>query len=405
MMKIRTTFAFGLFAALLSLDAAAEKIKAGQRKIPAPPFEIVKTPAAEGSLAPNLCRFGDHFALSWIERDRNRTPSVRVAGWNGKAFDKARTVATSKQMFVNWADIPSVIEAPSSDLYAHWLDRISSKTYAYGIRVARSTDRGKSWKPMGWMHDDVSPTEHGFVSFVRERKRVRAFWLDGRAMAKKGGKMMLRTAVLEGNKIKAERVLDDDVCTCCPTSAAPLAAGAMVVYRDRSPKEIRDIGFTRRIDDGWTKPAIVHADNWFFPGCPVNGPSIATDGNLVAISRFTVVNNKAQVILRLSKNGRMKFGRDIVLDKNEPVGRCTTVCTKDAVFTVWIGHEGKQTALQLAQISHDGKIVRKATLVQINGTRSSGMPQAVFSGGYLWVSWTDANRVRLGRVKIGDQTL
>ena len=50
-------------------------------------------------------------------------------------------------------------------------------------------------------------------------------------MAKKGGKMMLRTAILDGNKINAERVLDNDVCTCCPTSAVPLAAGAMVIYR------------------------------------------------------------------------------------------------------------------------------------------------------------------------------
>ena len=369
------------------------------------PFEIVKTPAVEGSLAPNLCPFGDHFVLSWIERDGNRSAGMRVASWNGKTFDKARTVATSKQMFVNWADIPSVIQAPSGDLYAHWLDRISSKSYAYGIRVSRSTDRGKSWKQMGWLHDDESPTEHGFVSFVPEGKLVRAFWLDGRAMAKKGGKMMLRTAVLDGNKIKAERVLDDDVCTCCPTSAAQLAAGPVVVYRDRSPKEIRDISFTRRMDERWTKPGIVHADNWFFPGCPVNGSSIATHGNLVAISRYTVVNNKAQVILRLSQNGQIKSGRDIVLDKKQPVGRCTTVCTKNAVITVWIGREGEQTVLRLAQVSPDGKLVRSATLAPIDGTRSSGMPRAVVSGGYLWVSWTDANRVRLGRVKIGDQTL
>ena len=370
-------------------------------KAAAPPFELVKTPAGARSLAPNLCAVGDGFALSWIERNADRTASVRVAIWNGNgtSFDNPHTVATSKQMFANWADIPSVIEAPSGDLYAHWLDRISSKTYAYGIRITRSTDRGKTWKPMGWLHDDASPTMHGFVSFVPEGKRVRAFWLDGRAMVKKGGKMLLRTAVIDGDKIKDERVLDNDVCTCCPTSAAHLAAGAMVVYRDRSPKEIRDIAFTRRTATGWTPPALVHADNWFFPACPVNGASIATHGDFIAISRYTVANNQAQVILRLSKDGKMKLGKEIVLDQNEPVGRCATVCTKDAVFTVWIGNEGKHPALQLAQVSHDGKLVRRATLAKISGDRSSGMPRAIYSGGHLWVSWTDANRVRVGRVK------
>jgi hypothetical protein len=370
-----------------------------QSQAAALPFEIVETPAAAGSLAPNLCTFGNHFVLSWIQRGSNRTATVRVASWNGKSFDATRTVAASKQMFANWADIPSVIEAPSGDLYAHWLDRISSKIYAYGIRIVRSTDHGKTWKPMGWLHDDVSPTQHGFVSFVPEVKRVRAFWLDGRAMVKKGGKMMLRTAILDGDKIKDERVLDDDVCTCCPTSAAPLATGPMVIYRDRSPKEIRDIAFTRRAATGWTPPALIHADNWFFPGCPVNGASIATHGNLITISRYTVANNKAQVILRLSKDGNMKSGKEIVLDQNEPVGRCATVCTKDSVFTVWIGNEGNHTALQLAQVSHDGKLVRRATLAKISGDRSSGMPRAISSSGHLWVSWADANRVRVGRVK------
>jgi hypothetical protein len=97
----------------------------------------------------------------------------------------------------------------------------------------------------------------------------------------------------------------------------------------------------------------------------------------------------------------MKFGKEIVLDQDSPVGRCATVFTKDAVFTVWIGREGKQTALQMAQVSPGGKIERRTTLAPINSNRSSGMPRAVVSGGYLWVTWTGENRVRLGRLKIG----
>ena len=104
-------------------------------------------------------------------------------------------------MFTNWADIPSIIEAPSGDLYAHWLDRISSKTYAYGIRIERSTNRGISWKSLGWLHEDTSATEHGFVSLISEDHHVRAFWLDGRMMTNSTGSMMLRTAILKGDQI------------------------------------------------------------------------------------------------------------------------------------------------------------------------------------------------------------
>ena len=77
-------------------------------------------------------------------------------------------------------------------------------------------------------------------------------------------------------------MLDDNVCTCCPTSAVPLTAGPIVVYRDRSQREIRD-SFILRTENKWTEPA--HwKDNWLMPGCPVNGASIATNGDLVAIS-------------------------------------------------------------------------------------------------------------------------
>ena len=80
---------------------------------------------------------------------------------NFPLLSKQHAIAT-KKMFSNWADIPSIIEAPNGDFYAQWLHRISSKTYAYGIQIERSIDRGKSWNSLGWLHADTSETEHGF---------------------------------------------------------------------------------------------------------------------------------------------------------------------------------------------------------------------------------------------------
>ena len=363
------------------------------------PFEMVKTPADNNSLAPNICSFGEHFALSWIERKSDGLARLQMASWNGLSFNKKNLVTQSNQMFANWADIPSIVEAPSGDLYAHWLNRISSKTYAYGIRIERSVNQGKSWSSLGWLHNDTSATEHGFVSLIPEDRHVRAFWLDGRMMKKSKGKMMLHTAIIDGEKIINERVLDEDVCTCCPTSAVQLSGGPMVVYRDRSPKDIRDISFVLAKSRKWSEPTTLKIDNWLMPGCPVNGASIDTFGNLIAVSRFTVIQDKAQVILRLFNEGQMKSGKEIVLDKDIPIGRCATVCTKDSIYTAWIGFEKNQAVLKLAQVSLDGKIKRNTILTPIDGSRSSGMPRAIFSGGYLWVSWTDTNQVRLGRLK------
>ena len=362
-------------------------------------FEKVKTPANENALAPNLCSFGDHFALSWIERNQKGTDKLKMASWNGLKFDEQNLIAESKKMFANWADIPSLIEAPSGDLYANWLNRIGNKTYAYGVRIERSVNRGKSWDSIGWLHNDTSATEHGFVSLIPEDSHVRAFWLDGQMMSKPKGKMMLRSAIIDGDQIKDECVLDDDVCTCCPTSAIQLSSGPIVVYRNRSPQEVRDISFVLGKDRKWSKPTRLQADNWLMPGCPVNGASIATTGNLVAVSRFTIINKKPQVILRLFMAGQNKSGKDIVLDKNAPIGRSATVCTKDSIYTVWIGFEKKRSVLRMAEVSLAGEIKEMTTLTQIDETRSSGMPRAIFSGNYLWVSWTDSNQIQLGRLK------
>ena len=362
-------------------------------------FEIVKTPTNKNSLAPNLCSFGNHFALSWIERNTDGEARLQMATWNGSEFDEIRLIAKSKGMFANWADIPSLVEAPSGDLYAHWLNRIGNETYAYGIQIERSIDHGKRWQSLGWLHNDTSATEHGFVSLIPENRHVRAFWLDGRQMKKPTGKMMLRTAILDGNEINSENMLDDDVCTCCPTGAIQLPGGSAVVYRDRLPQEIRDISLVHLKNDAWSKPSRIQKDNWVMPGCPVNGPSIATNGNIIAVSRFTVIKNKAKIILRLFKDGQAESGKEIILDENIPVGRCTTGCSKDAVYNILIGVDKKQTVLRMAEVSLSGKIKRKITLVPIDKDRSSGMPLAIFSNNYLWVSWTGSNQVRLGRLK------
>ena len=362
-------------------------------------FEILKSPAARNALAPNLCAFGNQFALSWIERNKDGAARLQMARWNGLKFDKKNLIAQSKEMFSNWADVPSLVEAPSGDLYAHWLNQIGTENYAYGVRIERSVDRGETWKSLGWLHNDASATEHGFVSLIPEGQHVRAFWLDGRMMSKPNGKMMLRSAILEGDKIKEELVLDDDVCTCCPTSAIQLSNGPIVVYRDRSPQEIRDISFVLGKDGNWSKPTTLQVDNWLMPGCPVNGASIATTGNLVAVSRFTVINNKAQVILRLFREGQNKSGKDIVLDKNAPIGRSTTVCTRDSIYTVWIGFDKNRSVLRMAKVSLAGEIKRNMILAPIDESRSSGIPRAIFINDSLWVSWTDSNQIKLGRLK------
>ena len=81
---------------------------------------------------------------------------------------------------------------------------------------------------------------------------VAVAWLDSREMAAGGhhgpdGAMGLRYVEVDSAlAISRESLLDARVCECCTTGMAMTANGPLIVYRDRSNEEIRDIGFVRR---------------------------------------------------------------------------------------------------------------------------------------------------------------
>ena len=56
--------------------------------------------------------------------------------------------------------------------------------------------------------------------------------------------------------------LDATTCDCCQTSIAKTSEGPIVVYRNRSENEIRDIYISRFRDNIWEKPIAVHNDGW-----------------------------------------------------------------------------------------------------------------------------------------------
>jgi hypothetical protein len=51
-----------------------------------------------------------------------------------------------------------------------------------------------------------------------------------------------------------EPVLDGRVCDCCQTDGALAGDTAVVVYRDRSEAEVRDMSVVRFVDGRWSEP-------------------------------------------------------------------------------------------------------------------------------------------------------
>jgi hypothetical protein len=100
--------------------------------------------------------------------------------------------------------------------------------------------------------------------------------------------MTLRARTLDASGAPlAEMLVDDAICDCCQTDAATTARGVVVVYRNRTEGEVRDIYTTSLVDGRWTEGRPVHEDGWVIPACPVNGPAVDARGDDVAVAWFS----------------------------------------------------------------------------------------------------------------------
>ncbi len=366
----------------------------------------VDPPAVEGAFAPEWST-GEGLALTWIEPAAEGHHRVRIAQWNntGSAtgWDPPVTVTEGDRFFANWADFPAAVVAADGTQVVHWLEKNGEETYAYGPQLARSMDGGTSWQRLGPLHDDTSETEHGFVSWLAEEDGLRAFWLDGRAMAD-GGPMAIRTASLSTGRAAdspppVNELLDERICECCSTSAALAASGSVVAYRDRSAEEIRDIHLVRRVEGGWSEPVRVGPDDWRIPGCPVNGPAVDADGDLVAVAWFTAAEPQPRVQLAFSRDGGASFEPPIVVDDSRPLGRVDLALSDTGVAIVtWLAVNTDDTSkadLRLASVAVSATDLEAVeTIATTSSARASGFPRLTRSGDSLYVAWVEVGEDR-----------
>lgn len=360
------------------------------------------SPAGAGSGQPNLAVSPDGRAyLSWIERLGEGHFSLRFAtlekATSGKyGWSAPRVIAEGSNWFVNWADFPSMIALPDGSLAAHWLVRRGAGTYAYDVNISRSFDGGKTWGKPFVPHRDGSQTEHGFVSlFYAKDRSLAAVWLDGREM-KTGagdhghGNMTLRYAkITRDGALTDEAALDAKVCECCQTSAAMTDEGPVVVYRDRSDQEIRDISVIRLRDEKWNQPRSVAQDGWQINGCPVNGPAVAASGRRVAVAWFTAVGNAPRVKLAFSNDAGETFSEPIIVDDGAPVGRVDVLLLADgSAMVCWLEKLPGGGEIRARRVRPDSKSDKSITVAPSGTARSSGFPQMARAGNMLVFAWT-----------------
>ncbi|MBN4047114.1 hypothetical protein JYU05_01055 [bacterium AH-315-P13] len=368
---------------------------------PVETITFITAPTEANSSEPNLHKANDgNIYLSWLKSHADESTSLSLSTLNDDmSWSAPKMIAKGSDWFVNWADFPSITSFGENGLAAHFLDKSAEDTYAYNVKVVLSNDNGNTWEKPFIPHTDNTNTEHGFVSKVATNDgNFLAVWLDGRQTeyAKKDStivsQMTIRGAKIDKDgTVLNEYLLDSRVCDCCQTDAAMTQNGAIVVYRDRSEDEIRDIYYVRQVNDKWTEPKAISNDNWKIAGCPVNGAAVSTRENTVAVVWFTMANSTPKVKAAFSTNNGETFGEPINIGFADPMGRVDIeVLVDGSALVSWLDIVEDKTVIQLQKVSVDGALSELVTLTESSDSRSSGFPRMVLKEDLAFLAWTNA---------------
>ena len=363
-------------------------------------LKTLPTPASPGSAEPNLALGpGGRVYLSWLELAPDSGHLLKFAVLQNDRFGPARAIARGGrgEWFVNWADFPSVLAINNNQLVAHWLQRSGTGRYAYGVRVVRSNDGGATWTAPVTPHRDASESEHGFVSLFRVGNEIGIAWLDGRkhaaAKSEAEAEMSVRFTRLGGNGLGADQEVDARACDCCQTSAAITSRGPVMVYRDRSAQEVRDISLVRYEKGAWSRPRAVHRDNWVIAACPVNGPAVSAQGNRVAVAWFTAPNEQARVNIAFSRNAGDSFAAPIRVDDGAPAGRVDVQILPDnSALVSWLERVNDRAEIRIRRVHADGRRGAAKTIATSSAERASGFPHIIWRGKDVVLAWTEPGR-------------
>lgn len=375
-------------------------------------IEAIQSPAGAGAAEPFLFAARDSILLSWLEPVANTDRfALRFARYRDGRWSPPQTIVERNDLFVNWADFPSVIEDAKGTLFAHWLQKSSGGTYSYDVRMATSTD-GTKWSESFLLHRDGTKTEHGFVTLAAlPGGGVGATWLDGRHMTgggghgHDGGDMAIRYAEVDARgNISADTQLDDRTCECCTTGMAMSPSGPVIVYRDRSADEVRDIAYVTKTATGWTKPARVRADDWKINACPVNGPQADAIGNRVVTAWFTAAQEKGRAFVAFSDDGGLTFGNAVQVDDGKPIGRLDVLLLdEETALVTWLEQTATGGEIRARRVPRNGSPEPPVKIADSSTARAAGFARMAKLGADVYVTWTEqsasSKKVRVARVR------
>lgn len=360
-------------------------------------------PTSTVSGQPGLAATPDgRLLLSWIDSTPGRRNALQFAAWDGSGRWQGapRTIVVGDSLVVDAANAPQLAATSDGALWVHWLQKDPDSRN--DLQLSRSVDGGFNWSPPLQVATAAQATELGFATLWPQTARsVGMAWLDGEVAAATStpaapqsiASTALHAALFDANLQRSQAdTVDPRACDCCHVAVAVTARGPLLVYRDRSPADIRDIAATRFDGAHWSAPRPVHADGWKMPGCPVNGPAIAANDNQAIVGWYTAANQQPLVQLARSVDAGDSFAAPVVVDRGDAVlGRVAVALDAGQAWVAWLREDASGQSLWVARYSADlSRPLQRVKVATLQGRgRVTGFPQLAVLAGHAYVAWTD----------------
>jgi hypothetical protein len=304
-----------------------------------------------------------------------------------------RLTAPGDRLAINGQAPPQVRVGPTGEVYVAWQTSVpvEGRRFPAGdIRLARSTDGGRSFEPAVQVNQSASgpPASNGFHDLaVAADGTLFVSWISG-----SGPDIRVARSVDGGRSFGPGAVVDRAPCPCCRTALAVAPDGGVyVAWRKLLPDGVRDIVVAASRDGGQSfgAPRRVHRDEWSIDACPHAGPGLAVDARGgVHLAWFTGAPGRAGLQYAYAASPQLRFAKPVALGATGgTTAQVRLGAGEGSVWGVWEEHADGVAAVRVARM--DGRRARPVAGPDLNG-RSPAMD---IRGDTVAVVWNDRGSV------------
>lgn len=353
-------------------------------------------------LSPPAIQFDEAGAvhLAWFEKsgDVPTLKTVRISD-GGKAIGEIVRVNPVGVEPDALHQAPGIATGAGNQLFMTWssVKKDSDAMFAADLRLARSTDGGRTFELPVLVNDDGQSIYHSFESLVADRQgQVYLTWLDNRSKEKSGAGARFTCSRDSGKSVEANLTIDGMACPCCrPMLTLAPDGNLWAAWRKTFEGNVRDIVLAKSTNQGRTfsEPIRVSKDGWVFPACPHRGPSVAFDrfGRLYIAWYTEGTDEQPRLLLAMSDDGGKTFSAPMSLHTSItslPDQLRMAVHPDGAVVMVWEEVTGvrKRTVMR---VSLDRGRTFGSVQVLSGGAKGETPAVAVHPSGTVALAWSE----------------